>query len=160
MLRITVPSQRKVDGHVRYKIELRRDAELVNAPCEKRFSEIHALKDEVKAALGETLYHKAFGESGHAFPSKWAQNPAEKLQGWLQNLVRLLATSRNSSRGATFENRALDFLCTTRDAAFPRPPPAVAPPAAAAAAAAAAPTAAPTAAPAACLLYTSPSPRD
>ena len=83
MLRITVPSQRKVDGHVRYKIELRRDAELVNAPCEKRFSEIHALKDEVKAALGETLYHKAFGESGHAFPSKWAQNPAEKLQGWL-----------------------------------------------------------------------------
>ena len=120
MLRITVPSQRKVDGHVRYKIELRRDAELVNAPCEKRFSEIHALKDEVKAALGETLYHKAFGESGHAFPSKWAQNPAEKLQGWLQNLVRLLATSRNSSRGATFENRALDFLCTTRDAAFPR----------------------------------------
>ena len=31
-------SQRKVDSHVRYKIELRRDAELVNAPCEKRFS--------------------------------------------------------------------------------------------------------------------------
>ena len=90
MLRITVPSQRKVDGHVRYKIELRRDFELVNALCEKRFSEIHALKDEVKAALGESLYRKAFGESGHAFPSKWAPNTAEKLAGWLQNLVRLV----------------------------------------------------------------------
>ena len=89
MLAITVPSQRKVDGHVRYKIELRRNAELVNVGCEKRFSEVHALKDDVKAALGESMYYSTFGGHGHAFPSKWAPNTAEKLQVWLNNLVKL-----------------------------------------------------------------------
>lgn len=123
-LHIAVPSQRKLNGHVRYKIELRRGGHVLNGHCEKRRSEVEALKHEVKKVLGERYYHEYFGEG--AFPSRWAQDIAEKLEQWLKSLVTLVNSSQRSvSRNIQqLLELILNFLCMTSDAWFlPAPSP-------------------------------------
>lgn len=89
---VCIPSQAKVEGHVRYTIQLTRDKTIhgtrhkdINVGgCEKRQSQILVLKEMVVSTLGLREYNSLFGQT--PFPGGWESSTAVKLQLWFETL--------------------------------------------------------------------------
>ena len=116
---VSVPSQRKAEGHVRYKIVVRNennDSQL--GECERRRSEIeHGLRDPVRSALGKGVYEHLFREAH--FPNQLTFHIAEKLEAWLRTLFN--AMHSNQAQFLATQSTIADFLALPRDTFSPRP---------------------------------------
>jgi hypothetical protein len=84
---VSVPSHRKVDGHVRYRLEVRAARIvtniLLNSECETRLSEIRHFKNQVKQIMGTRAYRTVIKA---AFPGGFAGTSA-RLELWFNEVV-------------------------------------------------------------------------
>ena len=109
-LQAFVPSQRKVDGHVRYLVLLKAGDEVVNGVCEKRRSEVEDLKNEVtamkeKAETTQKSMVKISHENKHLKgPLKEALDEVQQLKDRLKDRGKNVLALRN----AKARSRSLD----------------------------------------------------
>ena len=106
---VFVPSHRKVDGHVRYRLEARAAVQLpgvsmqLNNECEKRLSECRVLKDRVEEIMGNRAYNSVIKA---AFPSSGFMGTSARLEKWLNDVVKQLDTPQY----AELRTLVFDFL--------------------------------------------------
>jgi hypothetical protein len=106
---VFVPSNRKVDGHVRYRLEARAAVQLsgvstlLNHECEKRLSECRVLKDRVEEIMGNRAYNSAIKAT---FPSSGFMGKSARLEKWLNDVVKQLDTPQY----AELRTLVFDFL--------------------------------------------------
>jgi hypothetical protein len=107
---VFVPSHRKIDGHVRYRLEARAAVQLtggntlLNHECEKRLSECRVFKDRVEEIMGNRPYNASIKT---AFPGTGFMGTSARLEKWFNEVVNQLDTSHNTELHTVIN----DFLC-------------------------------------------------
>jgi len=83
---VLLPSHRKVDGHVWYRLEVRavQTNALLNHECEKRLSEIRNFKNRVEQIMSSRAYNLVIKA---AFPGSGFMGTSARLETWLNEVV-------------------------------------------------------------------------
>lgn len=84
---VFVPSHRKVEGHVRYRLEVRASVvtnTLLNNECEKRLSEIRNFRNKVEQIMGTRNYSSLIKAK---FPGGGLMGTSARLEIWFNEVV-------------------------------------------------------------------------